>query len=169
MTLQELLLLIDGHPVPVLAYFLALPVLAWIAGRLHTRSTLYDSPVRWLYTAVVYAACVPGIVAAVAVAEDLWHGRFLQLGLLSELLPFVAMLVTLGIVRNQANPGDIPGFRRMTGFMLLLLLTAAGVFLFMQTRIWIFIGGGLGTLLIAMAVLFLLLKWAFDRTFGPSR
>jgi hypothetical protein len=167
MTLNDLLSLIDAHPGPVLAYFLALPALAWVAGRLHPGRYLQESPVRWLYSAVLFGACIPGTLAAVALADNLAHGRVLQLGIVSEIVPFLAMLATLGLIRGHANPADIPGFRRMTGFMLLIGLTAAGGFLLLQTRIWIIVGGGLGSLLIAMAVLFLLLKWAFDRAFGP--
>lgn len=169
MTLQELLAALDANPLPVLAYFIALPALAWLAGRFHTRGAVYDSPLRWLYSAVLYGVCLPGLIAAVAFADTLAHGRVVQAGVLSQLLPLLSMAVTFGLIRRQAEPEQIPGFRRMTGFMLLLVFTALGVFLLMRTRIWIFFGGGMGTLLIAMAVLFFLLKWAFDRAFGAGR
>lgn len=169
MNLYELLELIDTHPWPVLAYFIGLPLLAWLAGGLHARGAAYASPVRWLYSAVIYGVAVPGIIAAVALADTVAHGRLMDAGVLSQFLPLISMLTTFGIVRQKANPDEIPGFRRMTAFMLLLVLTAAGVFLLMKTRIWIFFGGGMGTLLAAMAVLFLLLKWAFDRAFGARR
>lgn len=169
MSLQELLGWIDAHPGPVLAYFIGLPLLAWLGGRLHPHGQVYDSPVRWLYTLVLYGTCVPGVIAAVALADTLAHGNLMQAGVLSVFLPLISMLASFGIVRRQADPDHIPGFRRMTAFMLLLVLTAVGVFLLMRTRIWIFFGGGIGTLLLAMAVLFMLLKWAFDRAFGTGR
>lgn len=169
MTLQDLLFEIDTHPWPVLAYFIGLPLLAWLGGRLHSPGWAYASPVRWLYTLVLYGTSVPGIIAAVALADTVAHGSLMQAGVFSVLLPLISMLATFGIVRRQADPDHVPGFRRMTAFMLLLVLTAAGVFLLMRTRIWIFFGGGIGTLLAAMAVLFLLLKWTFDRAFGAGR
>lgn len=170
MTLHELLVRLDANPLPVLGYFTILPALAWLAGRFHARgSALHDSPLRWLYSVVLYGVCLPGIIAAVAFADTLAHGRVIQAGVLSQLLPLASMLVTLGLIRQQARPEQIPGFRRMTGFMLLLVFTALGVFLLMRTRVWIFFGGGMGTLLMCMAVLFLLLKWAFDRAFGAGR
>ncbi|MGZ8217496.1 hypothetical protein [Methylomagnum sp.] len=170
MTLQELLAGLDAHPLPVLTYFTALPGLVWLGGRLHGQGApVYDSPVRWLYSVVLYGVCLPGIIAAVAFADTLAHGRLMQAGVLSQLLPLISMLVTLGLIRHQANPEHIPGFRRMTGFMLLLVFTSLGIFLLMRTRVWIFFGGGIGTLFIAMGVLFLLLKWAFDRAFGAGR
>jgi hypothetical protein len=169
MTLQELLAALDAHPLPVLAYFIVLPALAWLAGRFHTRGAVYDSPLRWLYSAVLYGVCLPGLIAAVAFADTLVHGRVVQAGVFSEILPLMAMGITFGLILRQANPEHIPGFRRLTGFMLLLVFTSIGVFLFMQTRIWIFFGGGMGSLLVAVAVLFFLLKWAFDRAFGAGR
>jgi hypothetical protein len=169
MTLQELLAALDANPVPVLVYFVVMPGLAWLTGRFHSRGPVYDSPLRWLYSIVLYGACLPGLVAAVAFADTLVHGRLMQAGIFSQILPLISMFITLGLIRHQADPEHIPGFRRMTGFMLLLALTAISVFLLMQTRIWIFFGGGLGTLAVSMGVLFLLLKWAFDRAFGTGR
>lgn len=169
MTLQELLARVETHPFWALAYFALPPALAWLAGRAHPKGWVYGSPVRYLYTAAIYLACLPGMVAAIALGDTLAHGRLLQAGVLSELAPLLAMLVTLGLVRHQAQPEHIPGFRRITGFMLLLALAAVGVFLLMKTRIWIVFGGGIGTLLVALAALFFLLKWAFERAFGPGR
>lgn len=169
MTLQELLTSLDSHPVPVAAYFLLLPAAAWLARRFHSRGTLYQSPLRWVYSVILYGVCLPGIVAAVAFADTLLHGSIMQAGILSQILPLGSMFATLGLINQQADPEHIPGFRRMTAFMLLLAVTAISVFLLMQTRIWIFIGGGVWTLLISMGILFLLLKWAFDRAFGAGR
>lgn len=168
MTLQALFAAIDQHPLPVLAYFIGLPTLAWLAGRLH-RGPLHQSPVRWLYSAVLYAVCVPGIAAAVVFADNVAQGRLLQVGVLSQILPLLAMAASLLLIRRQAGPEQIPGFRRLTGFMALLVLTALGLFLLMRTRIWVFFGGGIGSLLLLMAALFGLLKWAFDRAFGTRR
>lgn len=169
MSLQELFAQVEANPAAVLAYFGAIPALAWLVGRLHPKGWVDAVPVRYAYTGLIYAACGPGIVAAVALADTLGHGRLMQAGVLSELLPLLSMATTLGLVRNQADPAQIPGFRRLTGFMWLLVLTAVAVFLLMKTRIWIFFGGGIGTLLVLMAALFLLLRWAFERAFGPGR
>lgn len=169
MTLEELFAHVEANPVIVLAYFGALPLLAWLAGRFHPKGWVGDSPVRYAYAGLIYMACLPGILAAVALADVLAHGRLMRAGVLSELLPLLSMLLTLGIVRNQAKPEHIPGFRRLAGFVGLLALTAVAVFLLMKTRIWIFFGGGIGTLLVLMAVLFFLMRWAFERAFGPGR
>lgn len=169
MNLQELFTLLDRNPLPVLAYFVGMPLLAWACGRSQQGGRVYDSPLRWVYAAVLYGVCVPGILAAVVFADNISKGRLLQAGVFSQILPVLSMLVSFGLIRRQANPEDIPGFRQVTGFVLLLALTAVALFLLMRTRIWVVFGGGIGSLLILMAVLFLLMKWAFDRAFGPRR
>lgn len=169
MNLQELFAHIDRHPLPVLAYFIGLPSLAWAVGRWHGAGPLYDSPLRWLYSAVLYGVCVPGILAVVVFADNVAQGRLLQVGLLSQILPSLSMLVCFGLIRQQTDPEQIPGFQRFTGFISLLLLTALALFLLMRTRIWVFFGGSVETLLALVVVLFLLLKWAFGRAFGPRR
>ena len=75
MTLQELLFEIDGRPWLVSAYFLALPLLAGLGRWFHIRGRIYDSPVRWLYTLVLYGVSIPGIIAVVALAETVKQGR----------------------------------------------------------------------------------------------
>ena len=61
----------------------------------------------------------------------------MQVGLYTQLLPLLSMLVVLALFRQLHSPEAIPGFRRLTGFIWLLLLTALALFLLMRTRIWI--------------------------------
>ena len=66
MTFLELFDLIDSHPLPVLAYFTGLPVLAWAVSRYRSGAQFQYSPLLWLYSAILYGVCMPGIIAAVA-------------------------------------------------------------------------------------------------------
>jgi hypothetical protein len=168
MTLQELFARAEAQPWVALAYFGLPPALAWLAGRMHPRGRVADSPLRYVYMVLLYMVCLPGILAAVALADRLAQGQLMQAGLLSEVLPVLSMLVTLGLVRGQAPPEQIPGFRRIAGFVWLLALSGTAVYLLTKTHIWIVFGGGFGTLLVALGVLFLLLRWAFERTFGAG-
>lgn len=169
MTLLDLFALLDRHPFPVLAHGIGLPALAFAVSHYRDAVPLESSPVRWLYSAILYAVCLPGLVATVAIADVVTHGGLLEVGLLSQLLPLLSMLATLALFRRLPNPEAIPGFRRLTGFIWVLILTALALSLLMRTRIWILFGGGIGTLLLLMGGLFLTLKWAFDRAFGRDR
>lgn len=169
MTLLELSALMDLHPLPVLTYFTGLPALAWSVTYYRGGKPLQQSPLRWLYSVILYGVCVPGIIAAVVLADGLAHGELMQVSLYSGLLPLLSMLLILALFRQLHSPEAIPGFRRLTGFIWLLILTAIALYLLMRTRIWIIFGGGIGTLLILMTLLFLALKWAFDRAFGERR
>lgn len=150
-------------------YFIGLPALAWVAKLWHGDGPIQGSPLRWLYSAVMHGVCLPGILAAAAFVDNVAQGRLLQVGVLSQLLPLLSMLVCFGLLRRLADPEQIPGFQRVTGFMALLLLTGLALFLLLRTRIWIFFGGGIEALLALAVALFLLFKWALGRTFGPGR
>ncbi len=169
MTLQEFVARLDAHPPAMLAYGIGLPLLAWGIGRFRGAQPLQDSPWRWLYSAIVFGACVPGLLAAAMLADHLARGRLLDISIYSELLPVLTMLAVLFQIRRLPNPDAIPGFRRLTGLIWLLLLTGLALFLLMRTRIWVFFGGSLGALLLLMAGLFLALQWAFDRMSGRER
>lgn len=166
MNLQELISLLDRNPLPVLGYFLGYPLIVWGLTKWTRHQSLSGSPLRWLYSGLLYGICLPGVIAALSVADSLYRGRLLQISFLSQFLPLLSALACFNLIRQLDYPKEIPGFRRATGFIGLLLVTAFCLFLFMQTRIWIVFGGGILSLLIIAFVLFFILRWAYDRAFG---
>lgn len=129
MTLRELFDYLSANPLTVLAYFLLLAFTALLAG-LMGRGEGHLSPWKYLYSAIVYLVCVPGIfAAALAVYLFLFEqgGSIFNVDLLTQALPVVAMLVTLAIVRRNVEFGYIPGFGRLTD----LITTIFTVFLLM--------------------------------------
>lgn len=166
MTLQELAGLAGSHPSAVSLYFLAPPALIWLVTRLRGGASPGGTPWRWLYSAALYAVSIPGLLAILMAAEQLIRGGLMQMDLLLHLLPLASLVITLLLFWNLPNPESIPGFRRVSGFLGLFLLTAVAGFLLMRTRIWIMLGGGTGTLLILIGVLLLLFWWAGNRAFS---
>ena len=166
MTLQELSTLIDRNPTPTLVYFLALPCLAWLLGLSQKSSPIQPSPLRWVYSIILFGVCLPGLLAVLVFTEKLARGQLMQIDLISQIVPVVSMIATWVLISRLPDPQSIPGFRRLTGFALILALTLLGGFLLMRTHVWLFFGSGIGSLLVFMGIFFLLLKWAFDRAFG---
>jgi hypothetical protein len=88
------------------------------------------SPWKYLYSAIVYLVCVPGIFAtALAVYLFLFEqgGSIFNLNLLTQVLPIGAMLATLAVVRRNVAFGYIPGFGKLTD----LIMTIVTVFVLM--------------------------------------
>lgn len=129
MTLRELFDYLDANPVTVAGYFLLLLITAILAGMIG-KGEGHLSPWKYLYSAIVYLVCVPGIfAAALAVYLFLFEqgGSIFNVNLLTQVLPVAAMLLTLGVVRRNVEFGYIPGFGRLTD----LIMTIFTVFLLM--------------------------------------
>ena len=123
MTLRELFATVDAARVPLLIGLGAVVVLTGLLGLLHGRGNGGRAPWRHLYAFLVYAACVPGIFAAVAVIVYalLFTGEnLLDLNAAAYLAPVVSMVLTLGLMRRNVSFDEVPGFRRLTGLMTMI-------------------------------------------------
>ena len=120
MTLRELFDYLSANPLMVAAYFLLLLIIAILAGTM-ARGEGHLSPWKYLYSAIVYLVCIPGIfAAALAVYLFLFEqgGSIYNVNLLTQVLPVVAMIIVLGVVRRNVEFAYIPGFGRLTGLMM---------------------------------------------------
>ena len=129
MTLRELFDYLSENPIAVIAYFAILLFTAILAGWMG-KGDGHLSPWKYLYSAIVYLVCVPGIFAAsLAVYLFLFEqgGSIYNVNLLTQVLPVVAMIVTLNVVQQNVPFGYIPGFGKLTD----LIMTIFTVFLLM--------------------------------------
>ncbi len=104
----------------VAAYFFLLLITAILAG-LMGKGEGHLSPWKYLYSAIVYMVCVPGIfAAALGVYLFLFEqgGSIFNVNLLTQVLPVAAMLITLNVIRRNVEFGYIPGFGRLTDLMM---------------------------------------------------
>jgi hypothetical protein len=149
----------------------AVPVLALVAGLAHPKGMGHRTGWRYLYAALVYAACVPGIFALLLCGYTLafTHENLLDVNAAVYLAPLLVMVVTLVLVGRQAAFAGLPGVDRLAGLVLMLTLTGICVFAIAHTRImWIFHGGP-GLLLVVAVALFLGFKLGARLLFGGKR
>lgn len=161
MTTRELMQQADQHPLVLATVWVALPALTWLLGQVHQKGKGGETPWKYLYSVLVYLACVPGMFAAVISCYVLFFSRenFLDLSLLVSILPIVAMVVTLVFVRKYVAFDQVPGFDRLSGLMVMMGCSFAIALAIQKTKIWIFFGGAIEHLLILAAGGFALLKW----------
>src|SRR5690349_14974510 len=120
MTLRDLFDYLSANPLVVAAYFLLLLITAILAGVMG-KGEGHLSPWKYLYSIIVYMVCVPGIfAAALAVYLFLFEqgGSIYNVNLLTQVLPVVAMLITLNVVRRNVPFDYIPGFGRLTDLIM---------------------------------------------------
>lgn len=137
MTLREFFDLLAQHPAWILAYFLLLPLLAWLGGWLG-RGEGHLPPWKYLYSALIYLACVPGIFSiSLSLYMFLFERRsIMDIDLFTQVIPVLSMFITLWWIRRNVSFDYIPGFGRISG----LIWTIAGLMAIMwfvdRTRIW---------------------------------
>jgi hypothetical protein len=161
MTTRDLIHQADQHPIALAAALAAQPVVAWVVGRFHDRGQGGAVPWKYLYSVLVYLACVPGMFAGVLTAYTLFFSRenLLDTSLLVYFLPIVSMIVTLVFIRKKVAFDEVPGFDRLSGLMVMVGCSFAIALAIQKTRIWVVFGGSIERLFILAAGIFALLKW----------
>jgi hypothetical protein len=167
MTPREWIDWLGAQSMPLAIYLVALPVIALFLGFLHRRGAGNDSPWKYLYAILVYAACIPGMFAATITLYLLLfvNANLLDVNALVTFAPIVSMAAALAIAGRNVDFGPLPGFGRLSGLMITLGLTFGVLFALSRTRIWIVFGGSIFLLIAIGAFVFALLKWAGYMTF----
>ena len=172
MTLNELTSQIGRHPQILAAIFGGLPLLTWLLGRLHDRPRGgARAPWRYVYSAVAYLVCVPGTVAAVLVAYTVFFVRrgLFELDLMVFFLPPISMFFTLILMGRNVDFDDLPGFDRLSGFIILIAVSFAVALAVHKTMIWIFFSASIGYLAVFAVIAYLMLSWATRKMMGHPR
>ena len=151
----------DGHLLAMSAVFVVLPLAAWLCGRLHGSGNGGKSPWHYVYSVLVYLACIPGIFSSVLTGYTLFFSKenLLDASLAVYILPIASMIVTLILIHKNVAFDLIPGFDRLSGLMVTIGCSFVLALAIEKTRIWIFFGGSIEWLFLLAAGIFALLKW----------
>ncbi|HRI27856.1 MAG TPA: hypothetical protein PK715_07325 [Chitinophagales bacterium] len=171
MTLQELFDALAANPTPVVLYFVMLPVAAAVAGKMVAQDEAHQNPWKYFYSALVYLCSVPGIFALVLCVYTLFFERqrsLLQVNALVYFLPIISMIATLLLINNKVSMRHIPGFKRLSGLLMMLAVTFITILIIQQTRIWVVFHGSVTHLFGLFIVLFLVFYFGFTRLFAGN-
>lgn len=121
MTLRAFFDYLGENPFVLLAYFIAIPLLALLVGFLG-RGEGHESPWKYLYALLIYAVCIPGIFAvALSVYFFLFErGSILDANVLLQILPVISMILTLALIRSNTTFDAVPGFGKISNLMLMI-------------------------------------------------
>lgn len=127
------------QPVYILFYFLIVPLTALLTGWL-AKGEGDQSPWNYLYSAMLYLVCVPGIFAiSLQVYLFLFERRSIfEMSMLMEVLPMLSMLGTILIVRRNVDMDKIPGFDKLSGLVMMISAALAIMWFVDRTHIVVF-------------------------------
>ncbi|MEK7254979.1 MAG: hypothetical protein AAB316_09560 [Bacteroidota bacterium] len=128
MTLRDFFALLAENPVLILAFFILIPFTAWLAGFMG-KGEGHLAPWKYLYSTLIYLACVPGIFAVtLSIYVFVFERRSIyDTDIYTQILPVVSMVVTLLLIRKNVDLDLVPGFDKITG----LIMMIAAIFAFM--------------------------------------
>lgn len=160
MTLKDFIDMLGENPAYVIGYFVAILFATALTGWI-SKEDGYKSPWKYLYMLLIYLACVPGIFAVglnfyVFLFER--NRSIFDASILLQILPIIAMFLTLWTMKRFVNLDYIPGFHRLTGFMVIILATLFLMYGLDRVHIVVFARMPVGILLVVFfGILFAML------------
>lgn len=137
MTLQDFFDFISEHPAIILFYFIALPLTAFLAC-VFGKNEGHISPWKFLYSFLIYGACIPGIFSiSLNVYLFLFERQsVLDANIYTQILPIIVMGFTLWFISKNVDLDDIPGFDKLGGLMIMIACILALMWMLDRTRIF---------------------------------
>lgn len=166
MTLSDVYTYLSHNPLPVLLYFVALPLVAWIMGGVAhgSREVLSWS---YAYAVLVYAVCIPGIFAVTLNVylflferQSVWEAD-----LLLQFLPILSMVLTLMIIKAKIPFGLIPGFGKLSGFLTLIAALIGTMWVLDRMRLIAFTYIPFSALLVGFVIVLLMIRFGWSKLF----
>ena len=167
MTLQELFDILGDNPVIILFYFTAVPLTALLTG-IFSGDEGHISPWKYVYCALIYLACIPGIFS---ITLNIYFFLFERISLLdaniyTQILPIVSMIISLLIINKNVDLNAVPGFDRLSGLIVLITCLITGMWILDKTRIVIFSYLPFYIVLIILIGLLILIRISWKRFAG---
>lgn len=164
MTLGEFFTTVSEQPVYIIFFFVMVPLTALLTGWL-AKGEGEDSPWKYLYSAFLYLACVPGIFAiSLQVYLFLFERRSVfDMNVLMEILPMISMFATILIVRKNVNIDRIPGFDKLSGLVMMIVAALSIMWFVDRTRIYMISFLPIQTVLFIFIGLLLMIRIGWSR------
>ncbi len=164
MTVQDFINWFGNNPNLILGYFLVIIAIS-IIGLLFVNQQNFKSPITYLYGILVYAVTIPGLLSLILVLYSFFFLKtnLLQLDLITYFVPLIAMIVTLIIINKTISMSGIPGFGKLSGLFILIMITFVITYILQRMFFGVFFVGNFQYLIIFFLALLFGLKIAWDR------
>jgi len=160
MTLGELYTKIENFEIPIIIYSVAIVLIAVVLGFISNKGKNKISPWKYIYSVVIYAITVPGILQFIITGYLLFIEKksLMDINLAVYIVPILSMVITLLIISKNANLRTIPGFDRLSGLMIMIGMSIILAIIISKTNIWLFFGGSMFMFFGLMIIIFILIK-----------
>ena len=164
MTISEFFEYTGDNPALVFSYFGFILISAVIAGLLG-KGEGNESPWKYLYATLIYMVAIPGIFSvAINIYLFLFERKsVLDTNIYTQILPIIAMVATFFIIRANVQLDRVPGFGKLSGFLMMIFATMSFMWFLDKIRIFVFTFMPFQYLVIIFIVLFVVLYFGWRR------
>ncbi len=164
MTLGQFFEVVSLQPSIVLFYFFALPFTAFLAT-IFGKGEGHLSPWKYLYTVLVYLACIPGIFA---ITLNIYMFLFerqpvMETNLFTQILPVLCMLLTIWMIRRNVSLNDVPGFDKISSLVFIITVLICMMWILEKTHIFVFTYLPFYQFVLIFIVFLILIRFAWSR------
>ncbi|WP_034228846.1 hypothetical protein [Aquimarina pacifica] len=164
MTVQDFITWFGSNSNIVLSYYVVI-ILISLIGMLFVKPPNFRPPITYLYSMIVYAVTIPGLFALILLLYSFFFLRtnLLQVDLITYFVPILAMIITLVIVNKTVEMSKIPGFGKLSGLFVLIIVTFVITYVLQRMFFGVFFVGRIQHLVVFFLVLLFVLKIAWNR------
>ncbi|MDH7447726.1 hypothetical protein [Aquimarina sp. 2201CG14-23] len=164
MTVQDFINWFGDNPNVVLSYFVIIIAISLI-GLLFVKQSNFKPPINYFYGILIYAVTIPGLLALILILYSFFFLRtnLLQVDLIAYFVPLIAMIITLIIINKTIPMAQIPGFGKLSGLFILVIITFVITYVLQRMFFGVFFVGRFQYLIVFFLALLFGLKIAWDR------
>ncbi|MBL7829447.1 MAG: hypothetical protein JNK41_00355 [Saprospiraceae bacterium] len=162
MTLRDGFNFAQTNPAWFVFFFVILPIIALLVGWI-SKDMGNESPWKEVYGCLIYLVCVPGIFA---ITLNIYLFLFerqsvFDANLVLQVLPIISMIVTLQIIKYHVNLDLIPGFKKLSGLVMIIFFTICIMWFIDRTHIYAIAFLSFPAVIGIFVVLFLVVRYGW--------
>ncbi len=164
MTVYDLINILSNNSNTIINYYVAL-LLVILLGLLFSNMIRPKSPILYVYSILIYALAIPGLLAIILVVYNFFFLRknLMQLQLVTYYLPIIAMILLFLIIKKTLPLKEIPGFDKLSGLFIILFITFLITYFIQKAIIGVFFIGSFTQLIAIFLVLLVVLKLGWNK------
>jgi hypothetical protein len=123
----------------LLIYFISLPATAALI-LLIGKGEGHMSPWKYIYTLLVYGACIPGIFSvSLSIYKFLFErGKIMDSNMYTQILPILSMFLTLTLIKKNVSLDEVPGFDKISSLILMISVLLVIMWILEKTNLFVF-------------------------------
>ena len=164
MTVQDIIQWFENYPLLIIGYFAVLIIIS-LLGLLAVNRRNFRSPVTYLYSVLVYAVTIPGLLALIITVYSFFFLRtnLLEINVLAYFVPVITMVIVLLIINKTVPMHLIPGFDKLSGLFVIIVITFIITYILQRMFFGVFFVGKMQYLLLFFLALLFVLRIAWKK------